>query len=140
MASHEGTEKPKTLEAKIVHDADVIEKLGLLGIIRHTWKLTNSNKINPEQVTDENVATVLEHIKWRKMQLQTPLARKIGTHLQKAVSKKTAETVVRVAAPLAFKGVITEKIAVALRKSLSAEENNKLKEQLNLGYLKKIKA
>jgi len=46
VASHEGITNPKTLEAKVVHDADVLEKLGFLGIIRHTWKLTNSGKIN----------------------------------------------------------------------------------------------
>src|SRR3989344_8066061 len=29
VASHEGTKIPKTLEAKIVHDADVLEKTGI---------------------------------------------------------------------------------------------------------------
>ena len=64
VASHEGTEGPKTLEARVVHDADVLEKVGLLGLIRHTWKLTNSDKINPSAVKDGDVKKIVDHIAW----------------------------------------------------------------------------
>src|SRR3989338_9041545 len=94
VASHEGIASPKTLEAKVVHDADVLEKLGLLGIIRHTWKLTNSGKINYKTVTDKNIKTILDHIEWRRKRLQTPIARKIAKHLTVPVGKQKAKTMV----------------------------------------------
>ncbi len=38
IESHDGRILAKTTEAKIVHDADTLEKMGSLGIIRETWK------------------------------------------------------------------------------------------------------
>lgn len=38
IEAHDGRIKAKTLEAKIIHDADTLEKTGPLGIIRETWK------------------------------------------------------------------------------------------------------
>jgi HD superfamily phosphodiesterase len=138
VASHEGTKTPKTLEAKIVHDSDVLEKTGILGIIRHTWKLTNTGKINFKNITNEDVAMVIDHIKWRSKKLQTPMAKKIGKYLTIPISKKTAKIIVAISSDLAFKGVVTEKIAVSLRKHLSEKENEKLKEQLSLSYLSRF--
>jgi len=139
VASHEGTVEPKSLEAKIVHDADVLEKVGLLGIIRHTWKTTNQNKLDPSDVKDEDVDKIINHISLRRQRLQTPIARKIAKHLTVPVSKQRTKTIVMLSADLAANGIITEKIAVALRKHLSQRQNKKLKEQLNLGYLRIFK-
>lgn len=139
VASHEGTTSPKTLEAKVVHDADVLEKLGLLGIIRHAWKLTNSGKMNYKIITEKNVKTITDHIKWRRKRLQTPTAKKIGKYLSILVDKQKAKIIVTLSANMAFNGVTTEKIAVVLRKHLNKKENKKLKEQLNLDYLSKLK-
>src|ERR1700739_2234257 len=69
-ASHEGTKTPASLEAQIVHDADVIEKTGILGIIRHTWKLTNSRKIDLDRISTRDAREILKHIAWRKKQLK----------------------------------------------------------------------
>lgn len=138
VASHEGREDPKTLEAKIVHDADVIEKLGILGIIRHTWKLTNLNEINPEIITDDDVKKVLNHINWRKKRLQTLQAKKIGKYLNIKVSKNEAKKIISVASKLAFNSVTTEKIARILCHSLNNKNKEMLKEQLNLSYLNKF--
>ncbi|HEY5587859.1 MAG TPA: HD domain-containing protein [Candidatus Paceibacterota bacterium] len=138
VASHEGTEKPKTLEAKIVHDADVLEKLGILGIIRHTWKMTNSNEIDPELINDRDVKKVLEHIKWRNKKLQTPIAKKIARYLNVPISIKNARIIVLIASKNAMNGVITEKIAVLVRKHLNKQQKEKLEEQLNLSYLNKF--
>jgi len=138
VASHEGTEKPKTLEAKIVHDADVLEKLGILGIIRHTWKMTNSNEIDPELINDRDVKKVLEHIKWRNKKLQTPIAKKIARYLNVPISIKNARIIVLIASKNAMNGVITEKITVLVRKHLNKQQKEKLEEQLNLSYLNKI--
>jgi HD superfamily phosphodiesterase len=38
IEAHDGRIPAKTIEAKIVHDADTLEKMGPLGIIRETWK------------------------------------------------------------------------------------------------------
>ncbi|MFH1457383.1 MAG: HD domain-containing protein [Patescibacteria group bacterium] len=139
VASHEGTTKPKTLEAKIVHDSDVLEKTGLLGIIRHTWKLTNSGKINHKSITDKDVKVVIDHINWRRKKLQTPIAKKIGKYLTIPINEEKVKIIVSISSKLAFDSVVTEKIAVALRKHLTKKENEKLKEQLNLAYLNKFK-
>lgn len=138
VASHEGTEYPKTLEAQIVHDADVIEKLGLLGIIRHTWKMTNLGKINPKIIKDQDVKKILDHIQWRSKRLKIPIAKKIGKYLTISLSKKKAKNIISLTATLALNGVVTEKIAVILRKYLSQKQNERLREQLNLGYLHKF--
>ncbi len=139
VASHEGTVKPKTLEAKIVHDADVLEKAGLLGIIRHTWKLTNSGKINHNMVKDEDVKKVLDHIVWRSKRLQTPMAKKIQKYVTVSIDRRRAKVIVSLTAGMAFKGIITEKIAVAIRKHLTKQQNKKLKEQLSLSYFSRFK-
>lgn len=139
VASHEGTINPKTLEAKVVHDADALEKAGLLGIIRHTWKMTNLKKINHETVEDNDVKMILDHIKWRKKRLQTSVAKKIGKYLAIAVDKEKVKIMVALSAKMSFDGVVTEKIAMALRKHLDKKEDEKLREQLNLSYLNKFR-
>ena len=135
VASHEGTINPKTLEAEIVHDADVLEKVGLLGIIRHTWKLTNSGKINPLKIKDSDVKEILQHINWRINKLKTPLAKKIAQYLNLQINEEKAKIIISISANLAIKGVITEKIAIILQKHLTKDQNNKLKEQLSLSFL-----
>ena len=112
VASHEGTEKPKTLEAKIVHDADVLEKSGILGIIRHTWKLTNSGKIKPEKILDKDIQTIINHIKWRGNKLETPLARKIKKYLTIKIAKSKVKEIVEKTSKMASRGIITEKIVI----------------------------
>jgi len=139
VASHEGTTKPKSLEAKVVHDADVLEKVGLLGIIRHTWKTTNQNKLDPSAVRSSDVNKIVNHISWRRKRLQTPIARKIAKYLTVPVSKHEAKTIATITANMATRGIVTEKIAIALREHLSQTQNARLKEQLNLGYLKLFK-
>lgn len=140
VASHEGTVNPKTLEAKVVHDADALEKAGLLGIIRHTWKMTNLKKINHEIIEDHDIKMVLNHIEWRRKRLQTSIAKKIGRYLAiSSVGKQKVKIIMTLTASMSSNGVVTEKIAVVLRKHLNKKENEKLKEQLNLGYLSKFK-
>ena len=139
VASHEGTVKPKILEAKIVHDSDVLDKIGLLGIIRHTWKTTNKNELNPSAIKKEDVDKIINHISWRQKQLQTLIAKKIANYLTTPINQKEAKTIVSFTANLANQGVITEKIAVAIHKYINNKQNTKLKEQLNLNYLKLFK-
>lgn len=140
VASHEGTKGPKTLEAMVVHDADVLEKTGLLGLIRHTWKLTNSGEIDSKRIRDRDVAQILTHLQWRAKRLQTPLARKMARYLSEPkIDRKTAKYLVSVISALASDGIVTEKIAVVLKKSIHKNQRTKLREQLNLNYLKKFR-
>jgi hypothetical protein len=137
VASHEGTKGPKTLEAQVVHDADVLEKVGLLGLIRHTWKLTNSYKINPRIIKDSDVQKVIDHIAWRRKKLQTLAAKEIAKYLAVPVSKRDAKKIVSMTSEMASRGIITEKIAKILYKQLNQKQSEKLREQLSLVYLKK---
>ncbi len=139
VASHEGTRGPKTLEAKIVHDADVREKTGVLGIIRHTWKMTNMNKLDPAHIRENDAKKILAHVRWRAKKLQTPIARKIEKYLSQGIDQKTAKKIVFVTAPLAARGIITEKIAPVVMKHLNKKQKARLKEQLAVVYLKKFK-
>lgn len=136
VASHEGTVKPKTLEAKVVHDADVLEKAGILGIVRHTWKLTNLKKINPDKINSETVHGILCHIKWRSKRLQIPLAKVINQYLSVHIASNQAKKIVAKTAKLAKQGIVTEKIAGLLAKELTDIQRNRLKEQLSLSYLR----
>lgn len=136
VASHEGIVLPKTLEAKIIHDADVIEKTGLLGIISHTWKLTNHKKINPENISDKDITLVTEHIKWRQNILQTELAKKISIKNNCFISMNTLRKIMPIISQLAFKGVITEKIAKKIEPLLNKRQAKCLINQLTLAYLK----
>lgn len=138
VASHEGTAKPKTLEAQIVHDADVLEKSGILGIIRHTWKLTNLCKIVPGNVTKKDAAKILIHLKWRSKKIKTSLGKKIHSYLAVPITITKAEELISIVAGKAIRGIITEKIARSLYKKLNGAQQRKLKEQLSLAYLRRF--
>lgn len=138
VASHEGTVKPKNLEAKIVHDSDVLEKTGILGLIRHAWKMTNSARIDPKKIKESDVKQISDHIEWRRKKLETETAKKIAKYLNVKVNKKTLKIIVRKSSEMASRGIITEKIAAVIQKNLNQRQSTKLKEQLNLKYLKKF--
>lgn len=63
IEAHDGRVPAETIEAKIVHDADTLEKMGPLGVIRETWKRSQLGW---------NTETIIEHLK---------------THLKKRESK-----------------------------------------------------
>jgi len=135
VAFHEGVILPTGLEAKVVHDADVLEKSGLLGVIRHTWKVTNLEKINPNQIDEKIVNKILQHVQWRGQRIQTSLARKMNQYLTVEMTLGQAKRIITKTAVLAQNGVITEEIAKALSKDLNNVQKEKLKEQLDLTYL-----
>lgn len=138
VASHEGTAKPKSLEAKIVHDADVLEKSGTLGIIRHTWKLANSGKIFIDNITRKDTTEILKHLKWRGRKLQTSLGKKIYSYLSVPITVAQTEKIISVVAKKALAGIVTEKIAVSIYRKLTVPQSEKLKEQLSQTYLAKL--
>jgi len=76
VEAHEGNIPARTIEAKVVHDADVIDKLGPLGVIRHTWKLAN------EGVTTEEISKILkEHLNKRKNTMYTKTGKMLAEKL-----------------------------------------------------------
>ncbi len=134
VASHEGTMKPKTLEAKIVHDADVLEKSGILGIIRHTWKMTNLFGLKSTSISHQEAQEIIEHIRWRRKQLCTPLAKKLYRHVHEEIKREKLLKFIRSVSELADRGSVTEKIAVRLADMLTPTQRRKLKEQLTVTY------
>lgn len=137
VASHEGTVVPKTLEAKIVHDADVLEKSGILGFIRHTWKLVHLKEINADKIDEKAVSKVVEHLKWRFNRLQTKTAKNLHKKVSSSLNEQETKEIIKTAAILASQGKITEEIAKALYKHLKKEQSAKLKSQIDLSYLTK---
>ncbi len=76
VESHEGDIKARTKEAMIVHDADALDKMGSLGIIRHSWKLAIQG------FNTEEICKVLEnHLEERKRNLYTKTAKSISIKL-----------------------------------------------------------
>ncbi len=137
VASHEGTVAPKSLEAQVVHDVDVLEKAGILGIIRHTWKLTNSGKIDAKNVTSVDCDTVCDHVAWRQRQLRTDEARRLSAIVSAPLLDDTVVmAIVKLSAKRASQGVITEKIAQELQSVIPHRAYSVLRYQLNQDYLK----
>ncbi|OGW88451.1 MAG: hypothetical protein A3A73_01310 [Omnitrophica bacterium RIFCSPLOWO2_01_FULL_50_24] len=138
VAAHEGTSKPKTVEAKIVHDTDVLEKSGMLGIIRHTWKMANSGMLLPGHITRKDAAKILNHLQWRSKKLQTSLGKKIHSYVTIPITQAKAQEIISFVAEKAVTGIVTEKIAHLIYKKLTAIQQKRLKEQMNQDYLRRF--
>lgn len=138
IASHEGTVRPRTLEAKIVHDADVLEKAGFLGLIRHTWKITASRHIKNGDINRQTAREIIKHINWRGKKLFTPLARRIHNRFTAPLNRMSPERIEKIISEisrLVDQGLITEKISVKIKKLLTPSEQKLLRSQLKLDYL-----
>lgn len=70
VEAHDGRIEAKTIEAKIVHDADTLEKMGPLGVIRETWKRCKLGW-NTEKISNH----LRKHLEKRKSRLHTEEAR-----------------------------------------------------------------
>lgn len=76
IEAHDGRIRAKTLEAKIVHDADTLDKMGPLGIIREAWKKS------AEGLISEQIAKHLKtHLKKRMDNLYTKKAKREAKEL-----------------------------------------------------------
>lgn len=76
IEAHEGRVRAASKEAMVVHDADVLDKMGPLGIIRQTWKLANSG------FPTERICRMLRpYLLRRKGNLYTETAKGIATKL-----------------------------------------------------------
>lgn len=135
IASHEGTAPPKTMEAEIVHDADTLEKSGILGLIRHTWKLVHLGAISSKAVGDDDVRTIYDHVAWRGSRLHSSTAKRLHAAVSVNVSDAQAQNIIKEAARMAAQRFITEVIAQKLMPSLDKNQQEHLSAQLDLSYL-----
>jgi hypothetical protein len=83
---------PATLEARIVHDADTLDKLGPLGAIRHAWKLG----VDPERTwtAAELLAFVPDHLAERAGHLHLAAARDLAGRYQMTLDDLSANPVI----------------------------------------------
>jgi len=91
IRAHTHVEEPASIEAKILHDADFIDKLGAVGIATIFVKacLTNQTieQILESFYTEEEESYVVEHISWiKKPHLYTETAKNIAEKRNKIVS------------------------------------------------------
>lgn len=64
IEAHDGRIPAKTIESKIIHDADTLDKMGPLGIVRETWKRSQLGW-NTEKI----IMHLIKHIKKREQKL-----------------------------------------------------------------------
>ncbi len=126
-------------EAKIIHDADVLDKAGLLGALRHIWKMTNM--LEKRLLKDEHDLNKLEsHLMERQDRLYTETARRLANQLRGPVDlffrdrPFALETMTWVSS-LANEGIITERVAEALVSCRDHPCLRGLKDQLECRYL-----
>ena len=139
IALHEGTGVGnfEYKESQIVHDADVLEKTGVLGLIRHTWKSVHINNIDPKNVNKDDLRTVLGHIQWRGERMQTKTGKELHDRVAVTWQEDRGLELLRIIARKVSEGMITEDIAEVLYPILTDGEREKLKSQLELTFLKK---
>lgn len=76
IEAHDGHNPALSIEAKIVHDADTLDKMGPLGIIRETWKRSQMGW------TSEKIASHLKfHLEKRMNLLHTEIAKMMAEEL-----------------------------------------------------------
>jgi hypothetical protein len=107
-----------SLEAQLVHDADVLDKGGLLGVIRHIWKMTHM--LEKRILQDEQDLEKLEnHLSARQDRLYTNTAIQLANYLKGPLDdffrdrSFAVETMIQVSQQSA-QGIISDKIAETL--------------------------
>lgn len=132
---------PATIEARIVHDADTLDKLGPLGAVRHAWKLS----VDPERAwtAGELLAFLPVHLSERAGHLHLPSARDLGRRFQTeldafAADPAMAETVLERVMAAARAGRPTEAIVAALDAEFPASPFvAAARNQIDLTYLER---
>lgn len=139
-----GVVKPETGEAKIVHDADTLDKTGPLAMIRHTWKLSHSGEFH----SPEDILGLLEdHFERRRMTLFTQsgqqLAEKLdelyGDALRNLFDEENEEEAMSLVVQVmeqARNNVIAEEIAANLSQRYDNPFTQALNQQIEQAYLR----
>lgn len=137
---HESGGDSLRLEARIVHDADVLDKGGLLGVVRHIWKMTNmlENRILGDE---HDLKKLRNHLIERQDRLYTETARRLANQLRGSVDlffgdRRFALETMTWISQLATQGVITERVAEQLVSSSDHPCLRRLKDQLECRHLR----
>lgn len=138
-AEHESGEA-LSLEAKIVHDSDVVDKSGMLGVIRHIWKMTNmlNNKVLSG---DRDLLELEEHLGDREKKLFTKTAKKLADNLNKERKyyfndRKFALRVMSEISEMANRGLTSDRIVKNITEKEDHPSMLALSNQLSCEYLK----
>ena len=129
-----------SLEAKIVHDADVVDKSGILGVVRHAWKMTNLTEgriLN----RDDDPEKIQNHLRERQVKVFAATARDLVKNLSrsrdlffkdKVYARKTIAWISR----LAQRSITSDEIAEIMVEKDDHESLYVLKDQLSCRFLK----
>jgi len=141
---HEAGHRSLSMEGKIVHDADVVDKSGMLGVVRHIWKMTNllENRILNKE---EDLNKLRDHLRERQAKLFTNTAKNLATRLSRSrdlffKDRKWALSTLAWISEQANRGVISDEIAEMLAKESQHESARVLRDQLTCSYLRSSKA
>jgi hypothetical protein len=123
-----------TVEAQIVHDADTLDKIGPLGVLRHSWKI--SLGMAPERLLKHLPA----HLEQRRQNLYLDVSRELafpydGTLRDFFGDRKMALDVLGVIGDCAQDGVPSEEVVKHLEGTASPIFLKTLKGQLELSML-----
>ena len=83
IEAHDGEVEATTVEAKVVHDSDTIDKMGPLGAIRHAWKMANME--GRRRLSLEIIETLPIHLAERHGRLYFDSSRKIVDKYHRAM-------------------------------------------------------
>lgn len=138
IEAHDGEIEAETHEAKVVHDADTIDKMGPFGFIRHVWKTSLVEDMEMKQL----VRFVREHIARRESKLYFQRSRNLikgfNSILDEFLSDEvTSERIAGIISDCAFKGIPSEKVADTILKdpSPSIRFRDSAKSQMVVDYL-----
>lgn len=134
--AHETGFKNISLEAKIVHDADVIDKSGFLGFIRHIWKTTNLIK-KYTLTTSKDLEDIVSHLSDRQSNLFLSISRQVvakrNHELKNFINdKKQSLLFMALVSKYAMEGIVTDKIAELVNSILKGDHAMALRKQLDV--------
>lgn len=129
-----------SLEARLVHDADVLDKGGLMGVVRHIWKMTNMLE---KRILDreQDLETLEKHLTARRERLYTKTAIKLAKPLTGTLDDFfldrpfALETMAWISGQ-SRRGIISDKISETLASRKDHPCMARLKSQLECSYLR----
>jgi HD superfamily phosphodiesterase len=138
IEAHDGEIAAETPEARVVHDADTIDKMGPFGYIRHVWKTSLIENITPRELAQFVRRHVAERESNLYFEISRNLARKFNSVLNEFLADEViSERIVSIISEGASKGIPSERVAdMVLRDSSpSIRFRESIKSQMVVDYL-----
>ena len=137
--NHESELGVKLVEARIVHDADALDKCGALGVVRHIWKMTNMLE-NRLLKGKKDFLILKNHLLKRQSHLQTKTALVLAKKLNKQGNiffedEKVAIQIMEEISKKANDGMISDMIVDWLIKSKKSDWIKNLNKQILCNYM-----